>query len=108
MTYGSNTPASPTSTHLFTFYHTTGFQAGLWKHLSDRQLDDMIQRQSVTLDEEQRKTMLKEIQRRVIDLAVAIPVYSPNAEYAVAPRVRGYKHPSGFEPNRFQYAWFKA
>ncbi len=108
MCVGNNTPTSPTNAHLLTFYHSNGTQAGTWKQLGDRELDDLITRQAAELDVERRGEMLQEIQRRVIDLAAAIPLYSSNGEVALSPRIRNFKNSSGIDNLRFSEAWVTA
>jgi peptide/nickel transport system substrate-binding protein len=108
MCVGNNTPTSPTNNHLTTFYHTKGAQTGTWKQLGDKQLDDLIDKQAAELNVEQRGAVLKEIQKRIIELAVAIPLYSSNGEVAVSPKLRNYKNASGIEVHRFAESYVNA
>lgn len=105
MCVGNNTPTSPTNNHLFTFYHTKGAQTGTWKQLGDTQLDALIEQQAAELDPQKRGNILKDIQRRVIDLAVAIPLYSSNGEEAISPKLKNYKTASGLETLRYANSW---
>ncbi len=108
MCVGNNAPTSPTNNHLFTFYHTKGAQTGTWKQLGDRELDTLIDQQAAELDIEKRGAILQDIQRRIVDLAVAIPLYSSNGEVVVSPRLRNYKNASGIEVKRFAESYVRA
>lgn len=90
---------------LFTWYHSTGTDAAVWKQLGDRRMDELIERQAVMVtDPEGRQAVLQEIQRRTIDLAVSIPLYTSNGEHAFRSRVQGFKH-HPYESHRFAEAW---
>jgi len=90
------------------FYKTGGSQNG--GRLSDRQLDDLIEKQAAMVDDpEGRKRVLQDIQRRVIELAVVLPIYASNNEAAIWPVLQGYVHtPSGGDYSRWETAWLDA
>jgi ABC-type transport system substrate-binding protein len=108
MCVGNNAPTSPTNAHLLIFYHTEGPQASTWRQLADSELDTMIEEQAIELDNERRGELLKEIQRKVIDLAAVIPLYTSNGEFATAPSVQGYKNAISIDNLRWQQVWLNA
>jgi peptide/nickel transport system substrate-binding protein len=93
---------------LYTWFHSTGTDAGVFEQLGDREIDRMIEEQAVILDApERRKSLLQEIMRRHLDQAVHNPIHSRNGELALAPSVGGYKH-NNSEPHRYAEMWVKA
>ncbi len=93
---------------LFTWFHSSGTDAGYFKQLGDKELDRMIEEQSVILNEpERRKGLLQQIMRRIVDDAVYNALPTPNGEIALAAKLQGYKHHNS-EPNRFAESWLKA
>jgi ABC-type transport system substrate-binding protein len=94
---------------LYTWYHTSGSDSGYWKQLGDTEMDNLIDRQAVIIDDpERRKAVLMEIQRRIIDQGVHNQLPTSNAEVAIHPRLRNYKQMGNNEPERFSVAWVKA
>ncbi len=96
-----------TNGHLRLFFHSTGTDAAPFKQLADRQLDDLIDRQAVILNNaEERKSMVQQIQRRIIDLSAGMAAYTSNGEVAVSPKVANFKQLS-IESHRFAELWLK-
>ena len=92
---------------LYTWFHSSGNDATIFEQVGSP-LDALIDQQAVILDEpERRKSILQEIMRRSVDLALHIPLYVPNGEFAVSPRVGGFKQAPGF-PERYNGTWVKA
>lgn len=97
-------PQSTTSIHLRRWYKTGGDVNG--GKLSDRQLDDMIERQaSMVTDPEGRKRLLLDIQRRIIELAAIIPLYGNTEEAAIWPSLKNYFNSRGRDYARWEKAW---
>jgi ABC-type transport system substrate-binding protein len=91
---------------LYTWFHTSGGDAGVFKQLNDKRLDDLIDQQAVIVNEpERRKGLLQEIMRLNLELAVLSPVYISNGEEAIAPNVRGFKAIPQ-EPQRWANVWY--
>lgn len=104
----NNAPTVGSNGHLYTFFHSSGRGGLLFKQLADKQFDDMIDRQAVILNNPaERKSILQEIQRRNLELAIAIPVVTPNGETALSPKLGGYKHLTA-EPTRYENSWLRA
>lgn len=91
---------------LYTWFHSTGTDATIFKQAGGP-LDQLIDQQAVILnDPERRKSLLQEIMRKNIEQAMMIPLYVPNGEWAVSPKIKGFKQSPGF-PERFDTAWLK-
>jgi peptide/nickel transport system substrate-binding protein len=101
------TSGGGTNGHLRLFFHSAGTDAAAFKQLGDKQLDDLIDRQSTILNNpEERKAILKEIQKRIIDDAAGMAAFTSNGEVAVSPKIGGYKQ-LPIESHRFAEAWVK-
>ncbi len=97
-----------TNLHLFNYFHSSGGVATYWKKLGDTQFDRLIEAQATIVDEpERRKAALLEVVRRGLSDAVAVPSVGQTQEFAIRPRVVGYKHDSQ-EPHRFAFTWLKS
>ncbi len=103
----NNAPTRGTNPHLYTFFHTTGRGALLFKQLGDSQFDSLIDKQSTILNAEERKAAVQEVQRRNLELAIAIMVVNNNGETAISPKVGGFKN-NPEEQLRFAYTWLRA
>lgn len=89
------------------FYKTGGAQNG--GKLSDAQLDEWIEKQAIMVgDREGRKRVLQDIQRRVIELAVIVPIYSYNEEAVIWPTVKGYFNTRGVDHSVWERVWLEA
>jgi ABC-type transport system substrate-binding protein len=96
-----------TNLHLFNYFHSSGGVATYWEKLSDSEFDRLIEAQATILDPEDRKEALLNTVRRGLSLAVAVPSVGQTQEFAIQPRVAGYKHDSQ-EPHRFAFTWLKS
>jgi ABC-type transport system substrate-binding protein len=92
---------------LYFFYHSTGRFAAPYKQLADRTLDELIDKQAVTLNAEERKAILMEVQKKILETAVVVPVYSRTNAEAIQPKLRGYQNDPN-EPHRYAEAWLTA
>jgi peptide/nickel transport system substrate-binding protein len=84
----SNAALDPNS--LKTFYHTDGLTG--WPSLSgfdDPELDRLLEQGEVELDDAKRDKIYKEIQRKIIDNAVVLPLYVHPFTVASSTQVRG-------------------
>lgn len=93
-----------TNGELYTFYHSSGRFAALYKQLGDTRLDQLIDQQATTLDREQRKSILHEVQRRILETAVVTPIWSGRGMTVLAGKLRDYANDS-LEGHRFAEAW---
>ncbi len=107
--YGSQKGTSPSiNSYLYTWVHTRGAEAGVYRLLGDKRFDELVEQQAVILDNpERRKSILLELQKRLIDQAVMLPMYSSNGEVAINPRLQGFKTLSE-EPHRYDEMWLKS
>lgn len=104
----NNAPTRGTNPHLYTFFHSSGRGALLFKQLEGHEaFDALIDKQSTILNNEERKAAVQDVQRKNLELAVAIMVVNDNGEYAVSPKVGGYKY-NPEEQMRYAYAYLKA
>jgi ABC-type transport system substrate-binding protein len=83
---------SGTNGELNVFYHSNGRFAAPYKQLGDTQLDQLIEQQAAELDPERRRSILANVQRRVLETAIATPVYSRTNTEAVHPKLRDWKN----------------
>jgi ABC-type transport system substrate-binding protein len=100
----NNAPTRGINSHLFTFFHSSGRFASLFKQLNDRSWDEAIERQSVTLDVNERKRLVQDIQRKNIELAIAAPVATDFIQSAYNPKLRDFKN-MPTEDRRWAVAW---
>ncbi len=98
---------SGTNGELLIFYHSSGRFAAPYKQLADTQLDSLIDRQATTLDAEEREAILEDVQRKVLETAIVVPIYSRTNTEAIQPKLRGYQNDPN-EPHRYAEAWFAA
>ncbi len=98
---------SGTNGELYVFYHSTGNLAEPYRLLADTELDSLIDKQAAELDPEKRKAILADVQKRVLETAVASPLFSRIGMTAVQPHVRDYKHDTE-DVHRFSEVWLDA
>jgi ABC-type transport system substrate-binding protein len=96
-----------TNGEAFTFYHSAGNLANPYKLLADRELDSLIEKQGAELNPEARKAVLFDVQRKILETAVAVPIFSRKLPEALQPNVRGYQHATQ-DPHRFAEVWTAA
>jgi ABC-type transport system substrate-binding protein len=92
---------------LYFFYHSSGRFAAPYKQLGDAQLDRLIDSQAAELRSEQRKAILMDVQKRILETAIVMPIYSRTNGEAIQPKLRGYQNDPN-EPHRYAEAWFAA
>jgi peptide/nickel transport system substrate-binding protein len=95
---------SGTNGELYVFYHSTGNLAEPYRLLADEELDRLIDQQAAELDTERRQEILADLQRRIVETAVASPLFSRLGTTAVQPYVRNYKHDTE-DVHRFSGVW---
>jgi ABC-type transport system substrate-binding protein len=100
----NNAPTRGINSHLFTFFHSSGRFASLFKQLNDRSFDEAIERQSVILNPDERKPLVQDLQRKNIELAVATPVATDFIQSAYNPKLRNFKN-MPTEGHRWDVAW---
>lgn len=101
------TSGGGTNGHLRLFFHSGGTDSAAFKQLGDKQLDDLIDKQATILNSpDERKAILMEIQKRIIEDAAGMAAYTANGEVAVAPKIQGYKQ-LPIESHRFAQSWIK-
>ncbi|MBI2908406.1 MAG: ABC transporter substrate-binding protein [Chloroflexi bacterium] len=89
---------------LNTFYVTGG--SANFGNYSDKALDELITRQSATLDVEARKRILAEIETKVLEQVPMFVSFFDVLQTGVWKRVRNYRPGPGVHPwNKFDMAW---
>ncbi|HXG37045.1 MAG TPA: ABC transporter substrate-binding protein [Dehalococcoidia bacterium] len=101
--FGTQQPQISPTANLEKFYKTGGSQNGY--KISDPELDRMIDRQKTLVDRpDERRKLLEDIQRRVIDQAMLIPVYTTIGGVLLQPFLKNYVQDNN-ENSRFEVAW---
>jgi len=104
--YGTLNPGASPTLVLERFYKSDGTSNGY--KLKDSQLDSLIARQKTLLDEpEERKKVFQDIQRRVMETAVVVPVYVQDDPVLIAPELKNY-FPATLENAQYEIAWLGA
>ena len=67
--------------------------------LSDAQVDDLYNKQGLTVDPVERKRIVDQLQLRLWELAPAIPTYNAMYHHAALPEIRGWTHPGILRDN---------
>lgn len=76
--------------------------------VTDDELDAMIDKFSQSLDDEERKPLAKEIQRRILEKAYAIPLLNPQSWTAMRTYVHGYANHQGYGELALPKTWIEA
>src|SRR5205823_3190541 len=103
----TSSPVGLANQDLFTRFHSKGTRLG--QTLNDPKLDDLIEKQSVMKDANQRKQALLEIQRYLLTDAVpSVPITGQSGTQVLAAGVRDltFGLPNPGHSDAYTYVWF--
>lgn len=104
--YGGQQPQISPTSNLEKFYKSNGSQNGY--KINDPELDRLISQQKELVgNPDQRKAVFQQIQRRVIDQAVLIPVYTAAGAVLLSPKLKNFVQDNN-ENSRFEIAYLEA
>lgn len=89
--YGATTPGT-----MGTWYGTNPGNFNLTRHADDQALNDLINAMNTAGTAEKALVPIQDIQRRVVEQAYVVPLYSPTRYIAVNKRVQGVDPVPGF------------
>jgi len=102
----AQTPLGVGDSDLTTWYKSTSSQNGA--KLNDAQLDAMIERQATLTNLQERIALIKDIQRRILELGVVTPLYAVNNEGLAWNNLKNwYGEAAGFENSMYEIAWLE-
>lgn len=74
---------------LYGMFHSSAVEAYNWCKVENPELDRLLEEQSKAVDPEERKALLEEIQKLVLDEAYILPIHTPYFYWIVRNEVKG-------------------